>query len=168
MQQNLDYIKAKAELLQNENDAFVHFLKKQDEHVIDEKVFALNEQITPQIDCTACGNCCKTLLINVEEEEARAASKFLNISQEDFTNKYIEVGSNGMQLISQVPCHFLNETVCSIYEHRFSGCREFPALHLSKFTQRLFTTFMHYDRCPIIFNVVEALKKESNFVNDLG
>lgn len=164
MQQDLLFIAKESERLQPENDAFISFLKQQNDVEVDKKVLQLNQQITPQIDCTACGNCCKTLLINVEEEEAHPASKHLQISPQHFKEKYIEQGDSGMQLINAVPCHFLNKTVCSIYEYRFSGCREFPALHLPKFTQRLFTTFMHYHRCPIIFNVVEALKVELQFV----
>lgn len=151
--------------MQTENNLFISFLKQQDENEIDSKVFILNETITPQINCTSCGNCCKTLLINVEDEEANAVSNNLQITVQDFKANYIEEGSNGMQLISKVPCHFLNQTVCTIYEKRFSGCREFPALHLPQFTQRLFTVFMHYDRCPIIFNVVEALKRETKFAS---
>jgi hypothetical protein len=165
MQQDLVFIANESERLQTENDAFVNYLKQQDEGEIDKIVFSLNNIITPQIDCTKCGNCCKTLLINVEEKEAEAASNHLKISLQNFKENYIEQGSYGMQLISAIPCHFLNKNVCRIYEHRFAGCREFPALHLPKFTQRLFTTFMHYDRCPIIFNVVEALKKEVAFLH---
>lgn len=164
MQQDLEII-AKASIeLQIENDAFIKFLKQQNDEDIDKRVSSLTNKITPQIDCTACGNCCKTLLINVEEAEAQAASKHLQISLQSFKEKYIEQGNSGMQLISAVPCHFLNNTVCRIYDYRFEGCREFPALHLPKFTQRLFTTFMHYDRCPIIFNVVEDLKRELEFI----
>jgi hypothetical protein len=65
-----------------------------------------------------------------------------------------------------MPCHFLNNNKCTVYDYRFAGCREFPALHLPNFTKRLFTTFMHYDRCPIIYNVVEGLKKETGFMNN--
>jgi hypothetical protein len=50
-----------------------------------------------------------------------------------------------------------------VYEDRFAGCREFPALHLPFFTKRLFTVMMHYSRCPIIFNVVEKLKMKTGF-----
>jgi Fe-S-cluster containining protein len=62
-----------------------------------------------------------------------------------------------------MPCRFLADSSCTIYAHRFAGCREFPALDLPGFTQRYFTIQMHYDRCPIIFNVVEQLKKELHF-----
>jgi Fe-S-cluster containining protein len=87
----------------------------------------------------------------------------LQISRTEFDTTYLEKGSHGTMLVNHIPCHFLMENKCTIYEDRFAGCREFPALHLPHFTNRLFTVFMHYSRCPIIFNVIEQLKKELNF-----
>ncbi|MFY7838983.1 MAG: YkgJ family cysteine cluster protein [Lacibacter sp.] len=66
-------------------------------------------------------------------------------------------------ILNKIPCHFLADNKCSIYEVRFAGCREFPALHLPQFNRRLFTVMMHYDRCPIIFNVMEELKSTTHF-----
>jgi Fe-S-cluster containining protein len=148
---------------QKENDAFIDFLKKAATADLDNMVCLLNEQITPQIDCTTCGNCCKSLMIVVEENEADHLSQHLNQSRENFDAQYIEKGSNGMMLINKIPCHFLSDNKCTVYEHRFAGCKEFPAMHLPNFKERLFTTFMHYNRCPIIFNVVEELKLTTGF-----
>jgi len=138
----------------------------QDPNTIDRLVQEINEVITEQIDCTQCGNCCKTLMINISETEANALALHLIRSRSDFDEQFVEKGSNGMMIMNKMPCHFLNENKCTVYDHRFSGCREFPALHLPNFTERLFTTFMHYERCPIIFNVVEQLKKELSFEKD--
>ena len=121
-------------------------------------VFELNERITSQIDCTACGNCCKSLMINVTNEEADALSTHLNQTRKDFDTQYLEK-SGTMMLMNAIPCTFLNNDRCTVYEHRFAGCREFPAMHLPDFNKRLFTTFMHYSRCPIIFNVIEGMKE---------
>jgi len=130
-----------------------------DDEKVDEMVHALNEKIAPQIDCTACGNCCKSLMINVSNEEANDLSKHLNKSRKDFDEEYLEK-SGDMMLMNTIPCTFLNDNKCTVYEHRFAGCREFPAMHLPHFNKRLFTTFIHYSRCPIIYNVVESLKDE--------
>lgn len=130
---------------------------------VDTTVFALNKTIEPQIDCTKCGNCCKSLMVNITNEEATHAAEFLNMSRPDFDEKYIEKGSHELMIINTIPCAFLTGTSCSIYSHRFAGCKEFPALHLPQFNKRLFTVMMHYNRCPIIYNVVEQLKKETGF-----
>ena len=148
---------------ENENDEFREFLKQADADVIDTLVVELNNIVSPQIDCTTCGNCCKSLMINVSDNEANDLSNYLNKTRTDFDEEYVEKGSNGMMLMNTIPCSFLADNKCTIYDYRFAGCREFPGLDVPNFTKRLFTVFMHYSRCPIIFNVVEELKVITNF-----
>lgn len=160
---HLETIKQLAVEKENENDAFRSFLRQQDSAAIDEKVHRLNQTITPCIDCTTCGNCCKSLMINVTQAEAEKLAANLQVSTEKIKEQYLEVSPGGKMVISSIPCHFLTGTKCSIYDFRFEGCREFPHLDRAHFTQRLFGTMMYYGTCPIIFNVIEALKKEVDF-----
>ncbi len=102
----------------------------------------------------------------INDAEADALSAHLNQSRKEFDDQYLEKGSNGMMIMNRMPCHFLADNKCTVYEYRFEGCKEFPALHLPNFKRRLFTTFMHYDRCPIIFNVVEQIKDRIGFERD--
>jgi len=102
-------------------------------------------------------------MVNIDEAEATHLSKHLGQTRETFDEKYISKGESGRMVINSIPCHFLVENSCSVYEHRFAGCREFPAFHIPAFNKRLFTTYMHYDRCPIIYNVMENLKELLEF-----
>lgn len=149
-----------------ENDRFRDFIKEKDSDEVDELVKELAAVVSPTISCTDCGNCCKSLMVCLNENEAAALSNHLQQSRKDFDEKYLEKGTNGMMIVNQMPCHFLANNKCTIYEYRFEGCKEFPALHLPNFKRRLFTTFMHYDRCPIIFNVVEQVKERMDFERD--
>jgi hypothetical protein len=160
---NLNIIATKSITNVLENQAFVEHLQQLNADEIDDAVYELELKIALQIDCTQCGNCCKTLMINVEPKEADIAAQHLQISRAKFDATYIEKSIGGKMLISKIPCHFLEDNKCSIYLSRFAGCKEFPALHLPQIQKRLFTIFMHYGRCPIIFNVMEALKKEVRF-----
>ena len=126
-------------------------------------VHTINNEVTPQIDCTQCGNCCKSLMINVTTEEAVALAAHLDISVPVLKEKYIEESQGGQMVINTIPCHFLSGTKCTVYENRFTGCRDFPHLHKNNFTSRLFGTLMNYAACPIIFNVVEELKIKTGF-----
>ena len=148
-----------------ENIAFQEYLKSFNAQELDETVFSLNKNIEQEIDCTACGNCCKTLMINVTEERADNLAEHLQLKRKEFDEKFLEKSSNGIMIVNKIPCYFLHENKCSVYEHRFDGCREFPALYLPNFKKRLFTVFMHYDRCPIVFNVVEELKSTLSFIS---
>ena len=146
-----------------ENDRFRLFLQERDAEQIDLMVNRLDKKISSQVNCTECGNCCKSLMIMISDAEADNLSGHLNQSRADFDTRYLEKGSNGLMIVNQMPCHFLADNKCTVYEHRFEGCKEFPALHIPGFKKRLFTTFMHYERCPIIFNVMEELKNEMTF-----
>jgi len=160
---DLDYIKTKAGELSAENDQFQSFLRDLDSLSLDKAVFELSESIAPKIECTECGNCCKSLMVNIDEKEADHLAAHLGQNREEFDEKYLSKGESGNMVINAIPCHFLKENSCTVYSHRFAGCKEFPAFHVPDFNKRLFTTFMHYDRCPIIFNVIETLKIDSGF-----
>jgi len=160
---DLERIKILSAEKEIENDDFRLFLKQQNGVDIDTVVHQLNDEITPQIDCTQCGNCCRSLMINVTPEEATSLSNRLQLSISEIKEKYIEESEQGQLIMNTIPCHFLSGSVCSIYEDRFTECREFPHLHKPHFTGRLFGTMMYYSMCPIIFNVVEQLKVAVNF-----
>lgn len=142
---------------------FKDYLVSLDSTSLDQMVFELEASISAKVDCTKCGNCCKSLMITVSEPEAENLAEVLNLERNNFDKQYLEKGMHGLMLINTIPCHFLAENKCTVYEHRFEGCREFPALHLPHFQKRLFTHFMHYQRCPIIFNVIEHLKNKLLF-----
>ena len=162
---DLVYIKNKALELEAENVQFQDFLRNLDSLSLDKAVFELSEAISPKIECTDCGNCCKSLMVNIDENEANHLSAHLGQTREEFDQNYLDKGESGRMVINAIPCHFLVGNSCSVYTHRFAGCKEFPAFHVPDFNKRLFTTYMHYDRCPIIFNVMETLKVDTGFSN---
>ncbi|MCK7557266.1 hypothetical protein MKQ70_20560 [Chitinophaga sedimenti] len=65
LKHQLTEIAAVAQEKEAENDAFRAFLKSQPSDDIDVLVQELDAVITPQIDCTACGNCCNSLMVQV-------------------------------------------------------------------------------------------------------
>ena len=159
-----NFIKAQAEINEEENDAFRTFLKGLNSAELDEKVHKINDAVTPQIDCTVCGACCRQLMINVTEQEKNKVANHLQISPQQFKDDYLEESMEGKLIINTIPCHFLKDSKCSIYENRFTECRAFPHLHEQNFKGRLFGTLVHYAMCPIIYNVVEELKVEVGFI----
>ncbi len=147
-----------------ENDHFLRSLRAYDDGVLDELVHNLNDEVSSGIDCTECGNCCKSLVINVAREEVGLLAQHLQLTATETAEKYIEESQQGNCFINTVPCHFLVDKKCSIYDARFTECRDFPHLHKNGFKARLSGTLMHYGRCPIIYNVVEALKLKLGFI----
>ena len=160
---NLKTIALLAEEREDENWRFRSYLKGKDGDEVDARVHRLNTEISAKIDCTTCGNCCKTFMISIEPDELEPLAAHLNQPVKEVQEKYIEQSTEGNFIINKIPCHFLSDNTCTIYHHRFNTCKEFPHLHKEGFTQRLMSVIQNYDICPIVFNVYEALKKEMNF-----
>ena len=160
---SLAVISKLADERESENQLFVSHLKKMDPEKTDQLVQQINKAVSADIDCTKCGNCCRSLMIQVEHDEIATAAASHSITPEKFESRYLEKSTGGQLIINQIPCHFLEENRCSIYQNRFSSCREFPPLHLPGFHRRLFALMFHYGKCPIVFNVIEVLKSELNF-----
>ncbi len=160
---NLQLIASLAKEREEENYHFRSFLKRNDDKKTDKTVHRFNEEISAKIDCTRCGNCCRSLMINLEKSDSQRLSEHLNISEDDFEKNYTETSEEGTTIFNTIPCHFLSDNKCTVYEARPATCSEFPHLHKPGFVFRLFSVIDNYGRCPIVFNVVEELKKSLKF-----
>ncbi len=163
---NLAVIAAAATAKGDEQYAFREFLKNRDSAETDRLVYRLNEAIAAQIDCTQCGNCCKSLMISISPAERPFFGSHFALPQPAAEALYLSRSMEGNTIMSQSPCVFLSDNKCTVYEQRFTDCREFPHLHQPGFTQRMFSMIMHYGTCPIIYNVLEALKTELGFARE--
>ncbi len=163
LQTDLAVIASLAEEREDENYEFRSFLKNSDADKVDGMVYQLNDEITPGIDCTECGNCCKSLMISITPPERVFFASHFNLSQQEANEKYLTESANGDTIMNTMPCIFLSDNKCTVYEQRFTDCREFPHLHKPDFTSRFFSMSMYYGKCPIVFNVMEALKTRMGF-----
>ncbi len=156
---------SEAEGREAENDKFVQWLGDSGERgdQLDERVHRIYNRVEAAIDCTHCGNCCNTLIIDVSANEISKCADAMAVSEAEFKEKYIEESQQGRCFISSIPCHFFADKKCTIYDLRFDDCRQFPHLHKPDFLQRLPGTLLHYSRCPIIYHTIEELKVEVGF-----
>ena len=161
---DLQLIENFAHKKEDENEEFRRFLKNVNSINVDKTVEDLNNTIAPQIDCTQCSRCCQSLIIHVTQSEADDLARHLNTTAGNIEKQYLEISEQGQMVMNMIPCKFLLDKKCTIYENRFSECRDFPHLHKPGFTKRLFATFMYYGMCPIIYNVVEELKVKTGFL----
>ena len=145
---NLKTIAILAAEREEENEAFRIFLEQCNPLRIDKQVAALNLLVSAKIDCTACGNCCRKLMISVLPVEEPFFAEHFKITPNQARNKYLSTGLSGAQIMASMPCVFLNNNRCSIYKNRFTDCREFPHLHKPGFARRLWSTLTHYSICP--------------------
>jgi uncharacterized protein len=126
---------------------------------IDAIVHRLNQEVSAQIDCTTCANCCKTISPTLDEEDIVTFAKGLGISSEQLKNQYLIEDKEGFAFNAK-PCPFLVDNKCSNYDHRPKACASYPHLHKDDFVFRTIGVINNCSVCPIVFNVVERLKDE--------
>lgn len=143
---NLANIERIAQLKGEENISFQTYLKAQDSTKIDKIVLQLNSEITPQINCTDCGNCCQNVRPLATNKEM---SKFVE-------EKDIET----FRYLKSMPCKFHKYKKCTDYENRPDECRLYPYIGEGKFIEKTYGVLQNYEICPIVFNVFESLKVE--------
>lgn len=158
---DLEKIKRFAERNKDKNWRFRTFLKFRGGSKIDRIVHRLYHEISEEIDCTQCGNCCRELRPLLAKKEVKLLANFINMPEDKFREHYTEFNHDENKLrLKETPCSFLKNKKCMVYECRPSDCRSFPHLHKKDFTSRLINVLRNYSICPIVFNVYEQLKIE--------
>ena len=163
----IDLIKIKeiAKEKEDENWKFRTFLKRHDMPLeqMDSMVHRLYERVSSEIDCTACGNCCREISPSLNQKDIERLSRGLAIPPDQFINQFLvedkENFSDGF-LFNKRPCPFLSGNICAYYDLRPESCSSYPHLHKEGFVFRLIGVIQNYEICPIVFNVFELLKAE--------
>jgi len=117
----------------------------------------LADEITAQIDCTQCANCCLKTATQMEPEDIERLAAALGLSVPALWETYLEHDVELNEWILPAPCPLLEGTLCRVYEARPVSCREYPHLYAdfrAHSISRINNTFI----CPIVFNVVEEMK----------
>ncbi len=146
-----------------ENWRFRAWLKQSDLGIdgLDAIVHRLYDEASAAIDCTACGNCCRECRPLLGEDDIARLAAHHGLEPAAFSQKYVRpTEEEGGQEFAARPCSFLQGNRCAVYEHRPDDCRSYPHLHLDRTVSRLWGIMENCEVCPIVFNVVERLKRE--------
>lgn len=157
---DLKLIKKIADEREDENWRFRIFLKGYDIEKLDATVHRLYTDVSSQIDCQTCGNCCRVMRPILKQPDILRLSSHLSISQDSFLKEFLVKDEDGDLTFRETPCPFLSDNSCSVYENRPNDCSSFPHLHKKDFVFRLIGVIFNYSVCPIVFNVYEQLKDE--------
>jgi Fe-S-cluster containining protein len=161
---DLQRIEALAEERKAENWEFRAFLKALDlpSADLDQLVQQIAAEVSPQIDCTQCANCCKQKQHILDEADISNFTISLKMDAPDFQAIYLapEEVAPAKYRFDCLPCPFLQDNLCTNYAHRPQDCQSFPHLHKAGFIYYLWSVIENYGICPIVFNVYERLKAE--------
>ena len=117
--------------------------------------------VAEQIDCRKCGNCCKVVGPRLKEKDIERLSAQLKITSGDFVREYLSQNEEGEgRPFKSLPCLFLSDNSCTVYDQRPDDCRSYPHLHKKGFVFRLMQAVSNCSVCPIIYNVYGRLKEE--------
>ncbi len=128
---------------------------------LDDHVAVLHEKYTAQYDCLACGNCCRSLGPFLTDRDIDKIAKALHLKPSAVVEKYIRIDEDGDYVFKIMPCPFLMpDNYCQIYENRPKACKEYPHTDRKKFYQITNLSIKNSHVCPIVYEVLEDLKKE--------
>jgi hypothetical protein len=96
------------------------------------------------------------------ENEVERLARRSGMEQQQFIEKYLEpreAGSENPWQTRTQPCPFLNGNLCTVYEDRPADCSGYPYLYESHFTSRTIAMLERTSTCPIVYEVIEDLKR---------
>jgi len=157
--------KVVARLATEREDANWHFrtfLKSADLEIekLDAIVHRHYEEVASQIDCCACGNCCRQILPTLDDADVNRLATGLETTADEIVAQYLTRDEDGDLTFNRCPCPFLVGNRCLVYEHRPDTCRSYPHLQKEEFVFRLAQAVSNCSVCPISYNVYERLKAE--------
>ena len=122
---------------------------------VDGRLRDLYARVRSEIDCTLCANCCRELPVALSSEDARRLAEHLGQSVRDFRAAHVRI-QHHRAVFAELPCQFLAGTLCACYPARPAACRSFP--HLDR--PNLRRVVGDAGTCPIVYHVLECLKRE--------
>ena len=128
-------------------------LKNYQSEELDQQILLIETEIEKLIDCTQCANCCKTISPQVNKADIKRISAFLEIAETEFIEKYLKLDENEKHEMNALPCPFLKDDKCSIYEVRPKDCRDFPHTDKKEFTTRRYLHTANTKACPAVFPI---------------
>src|SRR5262245_59523574 len=117
---NLVQIAEMSKAKEQENLAFRDYVRA-DLDLSDYRLNAIVQQATQEvwahIDCRTCANCCKTRHPVFNRAEVQRIAEYLGITAVELRARYLEVDQESAKYVTrQLPCPFLKDNLCSIYE----------------------------------------------------
>jgi uncharacterized protein len=135
------------------NWAFRSFLKASDwsTNKVDITVHQFYREVSSQIECTSCANCCRKLQPLLTRADVNRLSKAEGLSINRFRARYLQPTEDREgETFNTLPCPFLRDNQCSVYEYRPADCRSFPHLHKGEFLGWSMQLFLNCKVCPIV------------------
>jgi uncharacterized protein len=150
--------------VEDENYKFRTYLKiHADSEELDRQFHELHTELFQNYDCSKCRNCCREYSATFTEEEICSAASYLGMTKEQFMDKHIKI-EYGEYNLKQVPCCFLEDDgSCELGDCKPVTCEEYPFTDRSDRLGSLLNIVHAAGVCPVVFEMLERLKREYGF-----
>lgn len=149
-----------------ENERFRRHLKTY--RYVERRLRQIGEEVEAQIDCLACGNCCRVATARLLERDLERLARHFRMSVEKFKREYAELSEEEGWILHRNPekgCVFLSGNECTVYDVRPAACIDFPhtVRGAGSIPSRMWQFIDRACYCPIVYNTLEAWKQETGF-----
>jgi Fe-S-cluster containining protein len=127
--------------------------------LVDRLFHRLGAEVAAEIDCAACGSCCRQLSPVLSPKDIERLARRLRVPNRQLRATRLRKEDDGF-VFARFPCPLLEKTRCSCYTDRPADCRSYPHLHKKDMNSRLLGVLENAAVCPIVFGVLERLKAE--------
>jgi len=128
---------------------------------VDTVAKGVSDEVTSEIDCLDCGNCCRTSVTDFTKGEIKRAAKHLSMTPKGFIKDYLMQDVDGTYITLSAPCPMLNtDNTCKIYEVRPAVCESYPHTQRTNFKNRVHAHQANLSMCPITYHTVKRLESE--------
>lgn len=152
-----EYILAQHKAQQNRFVLLTRWIKTTPVTQVDVILHPIAQQVTQQIDCTACGNCCREQQPGITMAEAETLANLQQMPVNEFMDLHVAWDRDGTSFMCTQPCIFLQGNKCGVYIQRPSACADFPGLHRPHIKWRWKQVEENMTICPIVFYTVQKL-----------
>lgn len=139
---------------------FLTFLDHNPSRGLDKIKLEADRMVWQEVNCLDCANCCKTMSPTYSKKDISRISKFLEMDEKTFRDKWLYKDKTGDWMNKKQPCQFLDlkTNKCGIYEVRPADCAGFPHHSKKKMTDYTHVYKQNIEFCPATYKWVEKLQ----------
>lgn len=142
-----------------ETNRLFRWIRKSQPSDLDYVTNQLHDLAFENINCLECANCCTTTGPLFLNKDIDRLARHFKMRPSEFTEKYLTTDDDSDFVFKNMPCPFLKDKYCSVYESRPNACREYPHTQQRQILRKLAITEKNALICPAVSKVVEGLKK---------
>lgn len=144
-----------------ENKKYFRKLKKMKPGQVDPLMMLIHNEVSQEIDCRDCANCCSITGPLLRERDISRLAKALRMKPGTFTETYLTIDEEEDYVFRCLPCPFLGrDRHCTVYENRPGACRDYP--HTDRLSFRKYAAQMLENTriCPVVYLVFERMREK--------